>query len=124
MAKHTRKVNAPLPPAFKFAEMAAPSIIIHGKDDNKILEIEGDGNVIWHAEDQASEAAEVFCRDLHFGIEHKAGIRQARKDWEHERFLEIKKLLESGELTTDTLAKVFKKNEFMRKLAGDRTDDE
>jgi len=125
MAKHTRKVNTPLPPAFKIQGMPTPAvIIIHGKDNKKILEIEFDGSVIWHAENQASEAADVFCRQLSLGVEHKAGIKKSRKEWEEEKKESIREALEAGELTMEKLNEIFKKHEFVRRLAGDRTDDE
>ena len=44
------------------ADWEKPSIIIHGKDNKKILEITYEGEVIWHAEDAASEAAEESRR--------------------------------------------------------------
>jgi len=108
--------------AIMTSNFPAPSIIIHGKDNMPILEIQYDGTVVWHAEDQASEAARIFCENLSVGVEQKSGIRESRKKWEHKRYLEIKEALESDELTVERLAEIFKKAEFIGKLSGDETE--
>ena len=122
MAKKSQPINLPPSSTFSFAAATAPCIIIHGEGNKKILEIEFDGTVVWHAEDQASEAADVFCKQLSLGIEHKAGIRKTREEWEHDKYLAIKEALDNGELTIERLAEIFKKNEFMRKLAGEDSE--
>lgn len=100
------------------AKAFEPCIKIHGKDNEPILEISYRGEVIWHAEDQASEAAKVFCDNLNIGVEHKAGIKESRKEWENSIKKSILELYESGELTRNTLEELFYKDEFKAKLKG------
>lgn len=100
------------------ADWEKPSIIIHGKDNKKILEITYEGEVIWHAEDAASEAAEEFCKSLSIGVEQKAGIRETRKQWQDSQKKSIKKALKNGELTTEKLDEIFYKHDFIGKLKG------
>lgn len=122
MAKNKTTTFSAPPGGFTFNDFEPSCILIHGKDQKKILEIEYDGTVVWHAPDQASEAAQVFCEQISLSIEHKAGIKKTRQDWEHDRYMSIKKALDEGELTAEKLAEIFKKHEFVRKLAGEDND--
>lgn len=99
-----------------------PSIIIHGKDNKPILEISYEGKVIWHAEDQASEAARIFCENLSIGVEQKAGIKQTRKEWQDKIKSEIVEAASNCELTEERLNEILYKDDFCNKLRGDETD--
>jgi len=98
------------------------SIIINGKDNMPILEIQYDGTVVWHAEDQASEAARIFCENLSIGVEHKAGIKQTRKEWQDKIKSEIVEAASNCELTEERLNEILYKDDFCNKLRGDETD--
>lgn len=99
-----------------------PSIIIHGKDNKPILEISYEGKVVWHAEDQASEAARIFCENLSISIEHKAGIKQTRKEWQDKIKSEIVEAAYKCELTEERLNEILYKDDFIDVLKGNETN--
>ena len=104
---------------YKIREPA--SIIIHDVKNDPIFEVSAQGEVIWHKPEQASEAAEIFCKNLQLGIEKKAGIKQTRKEWAEEHRKSIREALVNGELTEEKLETIFNTIDFYGKLKGNET---
>ena len=97
-------------------------ISVLDSQSEKIFEVTHDGKVVWHAEDQATDASRIFCESLQLDLEHKVGIRKRRKEWEEEHRNAIKRALREGTLDEAKVDEIFDRLAFHERLKGDATN--
>ncbi len=87
-------------------------------DIETIMTIGKDGQLKWHKEDAADEAAAIFAEAFIMRIEDEAGIKQNRKEWELRIIDALARQAEKKPLTPEVLTTVIRKCILLDTLKG------
>jgi len=97
-----------------------PPDIVSIQDSNgqEILSIASNGQVTWHQEDKADDAAEMFTQAITRSVEKIAEIKQSREEWEARILKALISEAENAPLTPEALTDVVRKCIMIDKLKG------